>query len=151
MVLRHPGGSGSVSRKSAMCRGVDLSEHRNCVFWVPGFRALTSVGSCKPGPSGMQQQVQGSAAAAQGSAEAGAMLQPSRRAQSFSLSHTVTVNSLAVYWLSYWDFCLFPTLAHLCVAPNEGTWWGPESLFLSADLMAVRSIFKREIICMILE
>lgn len=133
-----------------MCRGVDLSERRTCVFGVPGFRALTSVGSCKPGLSGMQQQVQGSAAAAQGSAEAGAMLQPSSRAQSFSLSHTVTANSLAVYWFSYLDFFLFPTLAHLCMAPNEGTWWGTENLFLSADLMAVRSILKREIICMIL-
>lgn len=68
---------------------------------------------------------------------------------SFSLSHTVAANSLAVYWFSYLDFCLFPTLSHLPMAPNEGARWGPESLFLSADLMAVRSIFKRAIICII--
>lgn len=116
VVLKHPSRSGSVSRKSAMCKCVDPSEHRSCVLCVPQLRALISVGwSSRCGD-------------------------PPQWLKALRLCRTWTFESCSLsFSLSHDDFLMLPILSicisacshpcHICVGHLTKAPWGPANLF----------------------
>jgi hypothetical protein len=143
VVLRHPNRSGSLSWMSARSNCEDLSELRCWVLSVPGFHALTCVGSCKPAPSRLKQQVPGSAKWP----EALRMLEPY---SAFEPAHCL---SLWVTWLepilppSAYSHPYYISVGYL----RKARCGKLQVWLLSTGLMTVKPMFKRELTLRILE